>query len=206
MSTHRHTSFRHSGRNPEQPQARRGRRPTRGCRNNSHDDGDDDLSMTAVVDAAPLTSLASAVFFGSCIFATAALKTRRATLASGPQGDVASAADTVAATHGWEVSSLPSTYRLLSSLSQLGLILWYAYLCENHPPFAHSDKSYDRDQVFFLTLLLLVISAWTVQPNILPSRTEDALSRGKSHSRLVYAQTEETDVLNRKQTEEWKGW
>jgi hypothetical protein len=170
--------------------------------------------MTAVIDAAPLTSLASAVFFGSCIFATAALGTRARLTAAGPSGGggdlSAAAADSITVRHAWEAASFSSTYRLLSSLSQLGLILWYAYLCENHPPFAHAEKSYDRDQVFFLTLLLLVISSWTVQPNVVSSKSipdDQSLRSGKSHSHIVvYGHSEETDILNRKQTEEWKGW
>jgi hypothetical protein len=46
-----------------------------------------------------------------------------------------------------------------------GLILFFAYICENHPPFPHSEKNYDRDQFFYLIALVFIISFYTIRKN-----------------------------------------
>ena len=112
-------------------------------------------------------------------------------------------------------------------MSVLGLILFYAYICEHHPPYAHSEKSYDRDEFFFLTGVLLLASYFTLKKNDPSIPVVEAVSNGtttasstpskdpSTHSAMICARNNEravapvndmTDVLNRDQTEEWKGW
>jgi len=55
-------------------------------------------------------------------------------------------------------TSLPSLYALLSHSSAFGLILFYSYLCEHHPPHPHEEKSYDRDEFFFWCILTVVFA------------------------------------------------
>ena len=125
-----------------------------------------------------LTSMAAALVFGTSFCATAAL-TARGVLRRDVRlwktsfSSRSSALDT---------RSLTSVYALLVQVSILGLILFYAYLCEHHPPHAHGDKHYDRDQFFFFVLLLFVFASFTIRAG--PS----------------------DDLLSRDQTEEWKGW
>lgn len=45
------------------------------------------------------------------------------------------------------------------------MILFFAYICEYHPPFPHAEKTYDRDEFFFLTALVIVVSMYTVHKN-----------------------------------------
>eukprot|EP00947_MAST-08B_sp_MAST-8B-sp1_P002362 g2362.t1 len=78
--------------------------------------------------------------------------------------------------------TFPSMRLLFSHASQLGLLLWLSWLCENWWPFAHSAKAYDRDWFVFVCFLYLVAAAYTRVGQ-------------RDHS-----------VLNRDQTEEWKGW
>lgn len=87
----------------------------------------------------------------------------------------------------------------------MGLILFYAYLCEHHPPFAHGDKAYDRDAVFFLLTLVLGLAVWTGRPNVNPTITDATYPDHNKHHYLS-TEREENAILNRQQTEEWKGW
>ncbi|GMI46753.1 hypothetical protein TrCOL_g1699 [Triparma columacea] len=80
---------------------------------------------------------------------------------------------------------------LLKKLTEFGLILFICYLAENHPPFPHGEKVYDRDFFFLLTALLFAIGYFTLQDNS-PNQEQG----GKPDS----------TILNRDQTEEWKGW
>lgn len=61
-------------------------------------------------------------------------------------------------------------------------ILLACWFFENHPLFPHEQKSHDLDSLWFITGALLVAAFFTVE-----------------HCR-------ETSILNRDQTEEWKGW
>eukprot|EP00903_Cladosiphon_okamuranus_P018236 g16775.t1 len=78
--------------------------------------------------------------------------------------------------------TVTSVRALSGELARLGLIITFAYMCENHPLFAHSKKVHDMDMFWCVALMLLVSSALNVRK-----------SKGG-------------DVLNREQTEEWKGW
>eukprot|EP00536_Pseudo-nitzschia_multiseries_P010361 jgi/Psemu1/297551/fgenesh1_pm.312_\ len=120
---------------------------------------------------AHVTTMASAMLFGTILFATIALATRANNNSKNNQWRELVAAASHPKSKALNVKSLASVYALLFHCSIFGLILFYAYICEYHPPYPHADKNYDADQFFFLTVLLLVVS-----------------------------------VLNRNQTEEWKGW
>ena len=162
--------------------------------------------------------MASAIFFGTVVFATVALATRSAwsdnwSIVAAAQNPRSSALN---------VTSLSSIYTFLHHLSVLGLILFYAYMCEYHPPFAHSEKSYDRDEFFFLTGVLLLVSYFTLQKNdpdkpmVTSSENSTSSTPSKDESkhsaaslcgeRAVAPVNDNTEILNRDQTEEWKGW
>jgi len=103
-----------------------------------------------------------------------------------------------------------SIYLLLIYLSELGLVLFYVYTMENHPPHHHGEKSYDRDVFFLLTGMLFVGAAFTIKPNgglvakkmISSSSPSASASPPLTHHNL---QPADSTVLNRYQTEEWKG-
>lgn len=78
--------------------------------------------------------------------------------------------------------TFPSLYAFFRDVAALGLVLLVAFMCEKYPLFPRGEKSWDGDMYWFLCLLLLVASVMTMR-------------KGKS-----------TDILNRDQTEEWKGW
>eukprot|EP01082_Thalassiosira_pseudonana_P004669 g4517.t1 g4517 contig15:1189792-1191316(-) len=123
-----------------------------------------------------------------------------------------------------DTTSLTSIYNLLHHSSIFGIILLYSYICEHHPPYPHDEKVYDRDEFFFWTILVVVVAGWNSV-----RRNTDVKNRGK---RIQHVSTErlenivdrsvkksedkqyanqptippENEVLNRNQTEEWKGW
>ena len=76
----------------------------------------------------------------------------------------------------------PSLEDFLTSVSLFGFIMFYYHLCDYEHYFAAGQRSYSRDLFAFLMLVLMVVSALSVK--------------------------RETTVklLNRDQTEEWKGW
>ena len=143
---------------------------------------DDDDHAELLLTHVPLTSLASMVFFGSTIFAYAAQRTF-------PTKQSPRSSST----------GIGSCKNLLESLSLLGLIMFYVYLCEHHPPFAHGDKAYDRDGVFFLMSLVLALAFWTGRPNSCNTNLYQQQQDSQQHQ-------QENAFLNRQQTEEWKGW
>ena len=188
--------------------------------------------MFSAAETAPLTTMGSAMFFGTVIFATVALTTK---LALAGDWKVLRAAQTNPRSSALDLQSVTSIYTLLHHTTVLGLILFYAYLCEYHPPYPHSEKSYDRDEFFFLTALLLVASAFTLQKNdpsasqpppakmasppptstngvVSEEEVEDSKTNGVTTQAVEFEESavapvnDATEVLNRDQTEEWKGW
>lgn len=146
--------------------------------------------------------MASAMFFGACIFATAAL-----TVAS------LLGRKTSAIKQAWSPKALPldlksfnSIYSLLYQSSVLGLILFYAYICEHHPPYPHAPKSYNRDEFFFFTALLFLVAFFTAKKHTPVKELPSDVSPRTSRSLQVAPSNEATEILNRDQTEEWKGW
>eukprot|EP00534_Pseudo-nitzschia_fraudulenta_P002313 CAMPEP_0201122280 /NCGR_PEP_ID=MMETSP0850-20130426/5958_1 /ASSEMBLY_ACC=CAM_ASM_000622 /TAXON_ID=183588 /ORGANISM="Pseudo-nitzschia fraudulenta, Strain WWA7" /LENGTH=988 /DNA_ID=CAMNT_0047388939 /DNA_START=49 /DNA_END=3015 /DNA_ORIENTATION=+ len=144
---------------------------------------------------ASVTTMASAMLFGTIIFATTALAVRA--YLSGSHKQLFDAASHPRSS-ALNVKSLSSVYTLLFHSSVFGLILFYAYVCEYHPPYQHADKNYDADLFFFLTFFLFVVSAFTWQKHI-----PDEIN---SPPNALAPSNAQTEVLNRNQTEEWKGW
>jgi len=72
---------------------------------------------------------------------------------------------------------------LMNNLAQFGGILLYSWFCENLPYHDHGKKFHNRDIFWALTLIYLGFSLTTMKEN-----------------------PKDTSVLNRDQTEEWKGW
>ncbi|XP_045182242.2 uncharacterized protein LOC123540969 [Mercenaria mercenaria] len=76
----------------------------------------------------------------------------------------------------------PTTELFLKHVCLFGLLLFFFYLCDYRKVFPKLERIYNRDEFLFLVFLLfLVACAFTIRP------TTDK-------------------ILNRDQTEEWKGW
>jgi N-acetylneuraminate 9-O-acetyltransferase len=153
---------------------------------------------------APLTTMASAMLFGTLFFAASAMSVK-----SYIEGDYRAfqmAINPRAQT--LDVTSYASIYTLLYHFSIFGMILFYAYICEYHPPYPHAEKSYNRDEFFFMTALLFLVSFFTLTKN--DKRQGAAISDAENKSileeRPVAPPNDMTEILNRDQTEEWKGW
>ena len=169
------------------------------------------VSAPDATSVAPLTTMACAMMFGTIIFATAAMATRGYLTADHALFKTAANPRSTAL----DIRSLNSMYTLLYHCSLLGLILFYAYICEYHPPYAHADKNYDADLFFFCTFLLFVVSAFTwrkhdnsdeANPSNKNSTSADSLLESNQNNRTVQEPNDKTEILNRDQTEEWKGW
>ena len=76
----------------------------------------------------------------------------------------------------------PSLDHFLQSIAILGFIMFFYYLCDNNHYFAATERTYSRDLFWFLFLLLVAVAA--------------GLTRKETPDK----------ILNREQTEEWKGW
>eukprot|EP00538_Stauroneis_constricta_P000205 CAMPEP_0119551752 /NCGR_PEP_ID=MMETSP1352-20130426/4924_1 /TAXON_ID=265584 /ORGANISM="Stauroneis constricta, Strain CCMP1120" /LENGTH=1017 /DNA_ID=CAMNT_0007597865 /DNA_START=161 /DNA_END=3214 /DNA_ORIENTATION=- len=176
----------------------------------------------------PMSTMASALIFGTTVCATCALATRA--YLTGDQRPFQAAGNPRSS--ALNVRSMPSMYTLLYHSSVFGFILFYAYICEKHPPFAHMGKNYDADQFFFLTALLFVVSFYTVKIHVKPKPAAAQNGKKADESELelrnggtadashghqnghaadsaikpVAEANDATEILNRDQTEEWKGW
>lgn len=207
-------------------------------------------------EEAPVSTLACAMIFGSITFATVALATRTWLI-----GDSRALLAAMKPTSKpLDTKSFSSIYSLLHHTTVFGLILLFAYLCENHPMYPHDDKVYDRDQFFFLIALLFLFSFYTIERNghgqtkgsknnspessaleqkldtlkqgptkgqgtAYKNNTNGSANHGISDDGTSLSSTVDTgtmqttgtyirptetrpcdDILNRDQTEEWKGW
>ena len=84
------------------------------------------------------------------------------------------------------LSATPASIsKFLSLWTELGFILLYVWMCERWPAFDHGDKTISSFVFWLCTLvyILLAVCTWSFNNN----KTDDSL-------------------LNREQTEEWKGW
>jgi hypothetical protein len=165
-----------------------------------------DIDITSATGAPPVTTMASAMLFGTIMFAAAALATR--SFLTGDNRPFQQAQNPRSTP--LDIQSYSSIYTLFYHTSVLGLILYYAYVCENHPPFPHADKNYDADQFFFLTFLLFVVSAFTwkrhTKPEVEVTSTVQVDTNGSNHSsgaaKTVKESNHATEILNRDPTEE----
>ena len=164
-----------------------------------------DYGPSSASEVAPLSTMATAMLFGTVTFATVSLAVR--TYLSGDLRAVRQAENPRSSP--LELRSFASIYTLLHHSTVFGFILFYAYICEYHPPFPHANKSYDRDDFFFMTGILFLASAFTLSKNDKNSKPKK--QNGDSHIHdskegQVAEVNDANEVLNRNQTEEWKGW
>ena len=76
----------------------------------------------------------------------------------------------------------PSLDHFLYSVTIFGLIMFFYYLCDDEHYFPATERTYSRDLFWFLVLLLFAVAV--------------GLTRKGTTDK----------ILNREQTEEWKGW
>ena len=76
--------------------------------------------------------------------------------------------------------NLETTRSFSRELTKLGVLITFAYICEN--VFPKAEKEHDMDTFWSFTLILLIVSVFNTR------------------------ESKNSDVLNREQTEEWKGW
>ena len=76
----------------------------------------------------------------------------------------------------------PPLDHFLQSVAMLGVIMFLYYLCDDDHYFPATERTYSRDLFWFLVLLLVAVAAGFTR-----KETPDK-------------------ILNREQTEEWKGW
>ncbi|PFX21353.1 CAS1 domain-containing protein 1 [Stylophora pistillata] len=79
-------------------------------------------------------------------------------------------------------SSRPSLDNFLYSVAVFGLIMFFYHLCDDEHYFPATERTYSRDLFWFLVLLIFAVSV--------------GLTRKETTDK----------ILNREQTEEWKGW
>jgi hypothetical protein len=175
-----------------------------------------------------ISTVAMAMFFGTIIFTTASLVSRLWLTGlwiwrNGDPHDPTRKGNNKS--QPLDTSSLPSVYSLLYHFTVLGLILFYSYICEHHPPHFQEVKTYDRDEFFFWTILVVVFAGGHTlrrngeieQKGREPGCARSARGHVKDFSKLQKVQeyddtrtdatpSSESEVLNNCQTDEWKGW
>ncbi|KAL7542583.1 hypothetical protein ACHAXR_012101 [Thalassiosira sp. AJA248-18] len=182
-----------------------------------------------VLADATTSTIAMTMLFGSIIFTTASLAARLwlTGMWAWRNNDTTTGAGNKS--QPLDITSLPSIYSLLHYSTAFGMILFYSYICERHPPFFHEEKTYDRDEFFFWSILVVVFAGGhSLRKNEVIKRrnkqssgddgtggSDDDNSKklqmtnedDQPHKQAVVATpTSENEVLNRYQTEEWKGW
>ena len=86
-----------------------------------------------------------------------------------------------------DLTSYHSLRTLINDSAEFGLILGYCFVCEHYPPFPHGEKVHNFD-VFLGSFFLLIMIALAF------TRQEET------------QKSAEVSVMNREQTDEWKGW
>ena len=165
-------------------------------------------TAAAVSNSTPTCTIAAAILFGTITFTYASLYSR----SYNDEGVASQLSNKKSKT--LDTSSYTSLYKLFHHCTVFGLLLYFAYICEYHPFYSHGEKSYDRDKFFFITGILFLVSAFTITKNdrssapskehakpVLNGNAEDTSGTGK-----VAPVKACNEVLNRDQTEEWKGW
>ena len=166
------------------------------------------------LENAAISSISMAIFFTTIFFATASLA-----LLSWLNGDFKPfEAAMNPRSSPLDLTSFSSIFTMLYHWSVFGMILFFAYICENYPQHPHGEKHYDRDEFFFLTALIFIASAYTVSNNDKSNFKSKGIGNKSNSSLALIESTKRTkvgevasvkpaiDVLNRDQTEEWKGW
>lgn len=194
----------------------------------------------SLLDEAATSTIAMTLLFGSIIFATSSLAARLwLTGLWSWRNTTSKVYAQEEKSQQLDITSLPSIYSLLYYSTVFGLILFYSYLCEHHPPYFHEEKTYDRDEFFFWTILVVVFAGGhSLKRNEIIKRKEDSKKQKASdNNNNNYKQLKVIDeddnsdnddetkgvssiqkqtatrndsnnihaVLNRYQTEEWKG-
>ena len=160
----------------------------------------DDYSASSI---APLSTIATAMLFGTITFATAALATR--TWLTADNRAIVTAMNHPKA-QPLDATSFTSIYCLLHHWTIFGFILFFAYICEYHPPFPHAEKTYDRDEFFFLTALVIIVSMYTVHKNDSSNNTaaasKSAANNGKhgNDPTMTNGSSSTTSLENKLQT------
>jgi len=164
-----------------------------------------DFGVRSASATAPLTTMASAMLFGTVFFAAVAMGVKAYTMGDHRVFQMAQNPKS----QPLELTSFASIFTLFYHTTIFGMILFYAYICEYHPPYPHAEKSYNRDEFFFMTALLFLVSFFTLTKNDKRPPKEGANNEeNKSifEERAVAPANDRTEILNRDQTEEWKGW
>lgn len=189
-----------------------------------------DADNAHVLINATTSTITTVMLFGSIIFTTASLAARLWLTGlwswRNNHHDNKGIMDSTTKSQPLDTTSLPSIYSLLYYSTVFGLILFYSYICEHHPPFFHEEKTYDRDEFFFWTILVVVFAGGhSLRKNEVIKRRSNQSSSGGGgkegaaknlqkkqeeaaalSATTVAPSTPENEVLNRYQTEEWKGW
>ena len=152
------------------------------------------------------------MFFGTAIFCTVAMAVKSITRGV----DLCAISCTNPLGSAVDLQSFTSLFELLYQISILGCIMFYVYICENHPPYPHGEKTVDPDRVFFFSALLLIAALFTLRKNGVntssgnkvqtSSLASSFLSSSRRLERPLAVVNEANEILNRDQTEEWKGW
>ena len=70
------------------------------------------------------------------------------------------------------LSDFTSVLTLLHQLTIFGCMLLFARMCKCHPPYPHRPKSYDRDDFFFMMLILALAGLCSLEKNSNKKREE----------------------------------
>lgn len=144
-------------------------------------------------DPVPLTSIGIAMIFGPIVVVTVSLLVHL--LMSGRSNLVCKAlADEQPqkADH----CSVSFVFFLCWKLTLLGLVLLYCFVCEKMG-LPSTNKFYDRDHFLFMVSIVLGVAVFSSRESSYTSPAQT--SRGSG-------QCTPSAILNRDQTEEWKGW